>query len=393
MGERNRRGIPDLRDHLLTRILPFWERYSVDKDYGGFITHLARDGSITDDSAKYLVMQTRMIYSLATGVSLGGPPQWLNLARQGAGFFLRHFRDPEHDGWFWSVDRQGSPTQADKRAYGHAFAIYGLSEYGRIAKDAQAIASASHTWSLVSERLWDAEHEGVFEACDREWMPTDRGHSMGTHLHILEALLALNDAACANRYWPQICTIADLIAGRMVEPQHRCALEKFHPDWTPNAELSRGLIDYGHNFEAAWLLLRVDQLDPTPAYRETARGFLDYAIRFGLDTTYGGIFSHGPLAAPATVRIKVWWVQTEALVSLLLGFLVFGDERYWDAFRNLISFCMRCLHDPEYGEWYHSTEEDGAPRDTTKGSAWKAAYHITQSCTYAHEYLTRIGKR
>jgi len=393
MGERNRGGIPDLKDHLCTCILPFWERYSIDKDHGGFITHLARDGSITDDSAKYLVMQARMIYSFAAGASLGGPPQWLNLARQGAGFFLRHFRDLEHDGWFWSVDRQGSPIETDKRTYGHAFAMYALAEYGRIAKDARAIAAASHTWSLISQRLWDAEHEGAFEACDRAWTPTDCGHSMGTHLHILEALLALNDATGANRYWPQVRAIADLIVSKMVEPRHRCALEKFHPDWTPNAELSRGLIDYGHNFEAAWLLLRVDRLDATPAYRETARGFLDYAIRFGLDTTYGGVFSHGPLAESATIRTKVWWVQTEAVVSLLLGFLVFGDERYWDAFRNVIGFCMRCLHDPEYGEWYHSAEENGAPRDTTKGSAWKAAYHITQSLLYAHEYLTTIGNR
>jgi len=390
MSDTQRSDLPNLKDHLFTRILPFWERHGVDQDHGGFVTHLARDGAITGSLAKYLVPQARMIYSFAAGAELGGPPQWLNIARQGADFFLRHFRDLEHDGWFWSVDRQGSPGEMDKRTYGHAFAVYALAEYGRIAKDSRAIASANHTWSLISQRLWDQEHEGVFEACDRSWNPAARGHTMGTHLHVLEALLALNHATGEDRYWPQIRSIADLIVDRMVEPHHRCALEKFASDWTPDPELSRGLIDYGHNFEAAWLLLRLDEIEPTPAYRETARGFLDYALRFGLDTTYGGIFSHGPLAAPASVRTKVWWVQTEAFVALLLGYLVFGDPRFWDAFRNVFGFCMRCLHDSEHGEWYHSAEENGAPRDTTKGSAWKAAYHVTQACAYSHAYLRRI---
>ena len=391
MAEMKRNDVPDLKDHLLTRILPFWERHSVDKDHGGFITHLARDGSVTDDSTKYLVMQARMIYCFATGAALGGPPQWANIARQGAGFFLQRFRDLDHDGWFWSVSRQGEPVNTDKRTYGHAFAIYALAEYGRTGSDTRALASANHTWSLISDRLWDAEHQGVFEACDRSWKPMNRGHSMGTHLHVLEALLALNDATGGNRRWSHIRAICDLIVTRMVEPRHHCALEKFHPDWTQDTEASRGLVDYGHNLESAWLLLRVDELEPTPLYREVAHGFLDYVMRFGLDTTYGGIFSHGPLAAPPTVRTKVWWVQTEALVAFLFGYRVFRDERYWHAFRNVVGFCMRCLHDPEHGEWYHSAEENGAPRDTTKGSTWKAAYHITQACAYAHHYLTRLG--
>jgi mannobiose 2-epimerase len=387
MSDAQRTDIPDLKDHLLTRILPFWERHSIDRDRGGFLTHLARDGAVTDDSSKHLVMQTRMIYSFAAGAEIGGPPQWANLARQGAGFLLKHFRDVEQDGWFWSVDRQGRPLETEKRMYGHAFTIYALSEYGRIAHDRAALAAAAHTWSLVANHLWDDRNKGVFEACDRAWRPTNPHHSMGTHLHTLEALLALNQATEDNRYWPQIRAICDLIVAHMVEPQHRCALEKFGPDWVHDG----GNIDYGHNLEAAWLLLRVHQIEETAAYRDTALGFLDYVLRFGLDAAHGGVFSHGPLAQPATIRHKVWWVQTEAIPAFLLAHLVFGGHQYWDAFTNVMGFCLRFLHDEEHGEWYHSTEEDGAPRDTTKGSAWKAAYHVTQACVYGHQYLQQIG--
>jgi mannobiose 2-epimerase len=393
MSGSGQNQIPDLKEHLLTQVLPFWERHSIDSDHGGFITHLARDGSITDSSEKFLVMQTRMIYSFAAGKALGGPQNWLSLADQGVAFLLHHFRDFQYDGWLWSVTREGRPRESAKRTYGHAFATYALSEYGRITRNSRALAAAIHTWSLIANYLWDTKHEGAIEACDRTWNPTNPAHTMGTHLHLLEALLALHEATGEGRFWTRVRGVCDLIVTHMVDRNHRCGLENFHPDWTHNSDLSRNLVNYGHNLEAAWLLLRVHRIEDIPAYRDTARHFLDYSLRFGLDTRHGGVFSHGPLDQPATVREKIWWVQTEALVAFLLAYLIFEDSRYWDAFRNVADFCLRHLHDPDHGEWYASTEEDGTPTRTDKGSGWKAAYHITQACAYAHQYLsdTRAG--
>jgi mannobiose 2-epimerase len=383
--------LPDLRQHLLTCVLPFWVEHSIDRDYGGFITHLDRAGNVTDASAKYLVMQTRMIYSFAAGHALGGPEEWLNLARLGAGFLLRHFRDVEHDGWYWSVLRDGRPKETAKRTYGHAFATYALAEYAHIGGDQRALAAAAHTWSLVAERLWDADHGGVFEGCDRGWRPAERRHSMGTHLHVLEALLALNEVTGDHRYWPRVREIADLIVQHMVDAGQRCAIEHFRPDWNRDPDPRRALVDYGHNLEGAWLLLRVHRTDPVEQYREAARGFLDCVLAYGLDTAHGGVYSHGPLGQPATVREKVWWVQCEALPAFLLGAIAFGDERCREAFRNVADFCLQRLYDPEYGEWYHSTNEDGTPRQTAKGSAWKAAYHVTQALAYADRYMREVG--
>ena len=124
MPSSNEDRVPDLREHLLTRILPFWERHSIDRDHSGFITHLAQDGAVTDPSEKFLVMQTRMCYSFAAGAALGGPDEWLTLADQGVRFFINCFRDTAHDGWHWSVTRRGAPVDSAKRMYGHAFAAY-----------------------------------------------------------------------------------------------------------------------------------------------------------------------------------------------------------------------------------------------------------------------------
>jgi len=384
--------IPDLREHLLTRVLPFWAKHSIDRDHGGFITHLSREGEITDASAKFLVMQARMIYSFTTGCALGGPRLWLNAASQGVDFLLHKFRDVDHDGWFWSVARAGEPIETAKRMYGHAFVVYALAEYARITRERRALAAAVHTCALIAHHLWDEQHGGVFEACHRDWAPTDRSHTMGTHLHTLEAMLAMNEAMGDGRFWPRVGQVADLIVDRMVEPEARCGLEYFQPDWTHDTDdPKRALINYGHNLEAAWLLLRVHRAEANERYRKVARGFLDYVVRYGLDTSYGGVYSHGPRDEPATVREKIWWVQCEALPAFLLGYLEFGEERYFDAFGHALHFCLDRLHDPLFGEWYHSAEEDGAARDLTKGSAWKAAYHVTQALTYADGYLREVA--
>lgn len=384
--------IPDLRAHLLTRVLPFWAQHSLDPECGGFLTQLSREGGVIAASEKHLVMQTRMIYSFVTGCALGGPKQWLSAASQGVEFLLRHFRDVQYDGWFWSVTRAGRPAQSEKRMYGHAFVVYALAEYARATGDRRALAAAVHTCALIAHHLWDEEHGGVFEACDRGWTPTARHHTMGTHLHTLEAMLAMNEAMGEHRFWPRARQVADLIVNQMVESESKCGLEHFHADWTRDtSDPKRALINYGHNLEAAWLLLRVHRAEPNESYRETARGFLDYVMQYGLDTNYGGIYSHGPRNEAATRREKIWWVQCEALPAFLLGYLEFGEERYFDAFSQTLRFCLDYLHDPIFGEWYHSAEEDGAPRDQTKGSAWKAAYHVTQALAYADGYLREIS--
>jgi mannose/cellobiose epimerase-like protein (N-acyl-D-glucosamine 2-epimerase family) len=391
MSDRFSRALPDLRDHLLTRVLPFWAEHSIDVDHGGFITHLDRAGNVTDDSTKYLVMQTRMIYSFVTGHALGGPAAWLSAASQGLDFFLRHFRDMEHDGWFWSVTRTGAPVDTRKRTYGHAFAGYALSEYARLTRDRRALAAAVHTGSLALHHFWDPATEGAIESCARDWTPTDRSHSMGTHLHALEALLALNDAVGENRYWWHAKAAAGIIVAHMVDAEYHCGVEHFAADWTPEADPARALVNYGHNLEAAWLLLRVHRSEASEECRETARAFLDYVLQHGLDETHGGVYSHGPRGEAATVREKNWWVQCEALPAFLLGALVFQEERYLEAFRNVADFCLTRLHDPEFGEWYPVTAEDGTPRSMDKGGSWKAAYHVTQALAYGHQYLGELS--
>jgi len=51
----------------------------------------------------------------------------------------RHFHDPQHGGWFYSIDAQGQPLDRRKDLYTHAFVIFACAHYlGRLGRISQA---------------------------------------------------------------------------------------------------------------------------------------------------------------------------------------------------------------------------------------------------------------
>jgi len=76
---------------------------------------------------------------------------------------------------------------------------------------------------------------------------------------------------------------------------------------------------------------------------------------------------------------KMWWVHGEALYALALASLVTGDAPRMDRFRGLHEWCRRHFHDPLHGEWYAELRRDGSPKNSDKGTPWKAAYHLPRA--------------
>ena len=125
-----------IEKYLTGRLYPFWfERVAAPE--GGFTTYFDRHGKPTGQTDKTLIQQTRSIFMLVprdqerVRRGAGARP-----ARDGLDWFLRTFRDPEHDGWYWIVDRDGKPVGTDKIMYGQSFVIYAMSECALATGDA-----------------------------------------------------------------------------------------------------------------------------------------------------------------------------------------------------------------------------------------------------------------
>ena len=83
------------RDALLQDVIPFWERYSVDWEQGGYFTCLDRAGNVFDTD-KFVWLQARQVWTFSMLCNrVDKRDTWLGIARNGADFLKKHGRDEE----------------------------------------------------------------------------------------------------------------------------------------------------------------------------------------------------------------------------------------------------------------------------------------------------------
>jgi mannobiose 2-epimerase len=121
------------------------------------------------------------------------------IAKRAFDYITKYFIDEKYGGVYWSVASDGSPKQAKKQLYGHAFAIYGISEYYKITKEDAVLKTAIDIFKQVINHAYDGSKGGYTEAFEEDWSNTEdyilskapNSKSMNTHLHLLEAFTNL----------------------------------------------------------------------------------------------------------------------------------------------------------------------------------------------------------
>ena len=93
---------------LLEDVMPFWEKYSVDRVCGGYRTCLDRQGKIYDHD-KFVWLQCRQIWMFSMLCNrVEKRASWLDAAKCGADFMALHGMDRKGD-WYFALDWSGKP--------------------------------------------------------------------------------------------------------------------------------------------------------------------------------------------------------------------------------------------------------------------------------------------
>jgi mannobiose 2-epimerase len=377
---------------LADNVLPFWASHAWDDRHGGFVTHLDRAGQWFGPTDKYLVPQTRLIWTFAAAHRHGVADRgYLDLSARGARFLIDQMWDADAGGFVWAVQRDGRPLVTDKRTYGQAFAIYALSEYSLAAKDDWARDWAVKTYDVLTERAGDGAL-GFREQFDGQWRPVPgragSGKTVNTHLHVMEALVPLVQATGNDRHAAQLRATLDLVLSRGVHARDFYAIDDLlERDWRWKPKRSQPIrISYGHHAELAWLAQQaIDVLgDPPERVRDVVLGSIDHALDFGFDHRRGGIAEYGPPLGHSRFAwylgsgacIKRWWEQAEMLVAALAAYELTGAARYLIAFERQFDWVWSHQIDHECGDWFDSTDwRTGKPLTLVKGHEWKEPYH------------------
>ena len=116
------------RDGLLDDTLPFWLNHAMDREYGGFLFCLDRDGSVVQTD-KSMWIHGRFVWLLATlAKSIEPRSEWLEPARHGLDFIRKHGFDSDGR-LFFSVTREGRPLRKRRYLFTEAFGTIALAAY------------------------------------------------------------------------------------------------------------------------------------------------------------------------------------------------------------------------------------------------------------------------
>lgn len=362
------------RQELLDRVIPFWEKYSRDREFGGYFTCLERDGAVVDTD-KFMWLQGRQVWMFSYLYNeLEARPGWLEMAQCGADFMRQYGRDEAGD-WYFSLERTGKPLVAAYNIFSDCFAVLAMSEYGHAAQQSWAQELALQTYRRIQERRENPK--GRF---------SKQIGATRKMLSLALPMITIGMTDVINRHFqlPELEKIIDenieLVLGKFVDTSLKTVFEHVNPDGSHPNSLDGRLLSPGHTLEAMWFMLEVARRRNNDALIQTATEAIRWTIERGWDQKYGGIFyfmdDRGYSPDRLDWDMKLWWVHLEALYALALAHFLTADPYFENWFKKVHDYTWEHFPDPEYGEWFGYLNRRGEVTHTLKGGKWKGCFHV-----------------
>ncbi len=375
-----------LRAHLVDELLPLWARHGLDRERGGYWNRLGPDLAPRPDGHKRLLVHTRQLFSFTRGVELGGGEAAREAAAHGLAFLRERFWDARHGGWFTTSDEAGAPLDRRKDLYGHAFAIFALAHHARVFGEPASLRLARETLELLRARLRDPVAGGFFEGASEDWQPLHGPRRQNPHMHLVEALLELDEVAPDAGALAEANALVGLLATRWLDARTGALVEHFDPGWQPLPGEAGRAIEPGHHFEWAWLLDRLAAREPDGPARGLADRLLAFGRRCGVDAD-GGVFDQVDREGRLLLSTKRLWPQTErvkALAARARGSGA-GDATARAELEAGLRYCFARHVDPKTRGWHEHLARDGRVLSDAQNAT--SVYHVVLALDEASRAL------
>ncbi|PWB23727.1 AGE family epimerase/isomerase [Flavobacterium sp. HTF] len=379
----------------LENILSYWSKNTIDTQNDGFIGQIDNHENAIENAEKGSVLNARILWSFSSAYQTTKNEEHKHIAKRAFEFLSAYFYDSEFGGLFWSINVDKTPKDTKNQIYALAFAIYGLSEYYVISKDEKALAIAINLYLRIQKHSYDPVHKGYLEAFTRDWQAIEdlrlsekdanEKKTMNTHLHIVEAYANL------FKVWPDktlqndITLLLETIEKHFINTENGHLSLFFDENWIEKPDV----ISYGHDIEAAWLLLQCAEISENKTlianYKKHAVQMAE-VTREGLDTD-GGLWYEFDPEKNELIAEKHWWVQAEALIGFYNAYQLTGNEIYLDIVFKNWDFIKNHILDTKNGEWFWGIYKDYSLIEKDKAGFWKCPYHNSRACL---ELINRI---
>ena len=369
-----------LADHfkasLLSDVLPFWLKHSVDIASEGYFTSLNKDGSVYDTD-KFMWLQSRQVWMLSFLYEHVEENQaWIDTAKHGISFIKKYGRD-SNGNFYFSVDRNGVPLVEAYNIYSDCFAALAFYQFGRISSIESYKVIALETYQKYISR--QSNPKGKYEKSSGARPMKSFGLSMMT---------AYLSQQLANLLPPkELNSILDKCIHDITQLHydHKLGVLREHisVDGQFIDSYDGRLINPGHGIEAMWFLMDIALSRSDSDLFDWAAEVCIKILEFSWDAEYGGIYyfmdAQGKPPQQLEYDQKLWWPHCEALIALSKILTLSWDHNVLKWYKKVHEYTFKHFPDQEYGEWFGYLNREGTPIHRAKGGKWKGCYHVPRA--------------
>jgi N-acylglucosamine 2-epimerase len=370
------------RDGLLRDVLPFWLRHCVDREHGGFMMALGRDGRVLDTD-KGMWQQGRFCWLLGwlynhveriDPAFAGSRDEWLALCKHGIEFLDQYGFDPADGRMWFQVTRQGRPLRKRRYAFSESFAAIAYGEYARATGSAAYAEKAARTLQAF------IDHNTVPGRAAPKFTDERPAQSIGFPMITIVSAQELRESIGWSEADAWIDRSIEAIRRYFLKEDLQVVMETVGPNGEIYDHFDGRMLTPGHAIEAAWFILREGKHRGDAQLIAMGRTMLDWMWRRGWDEEFGGLLYyvdlHGLPVQEYWHDMKFWWPHNEAVIATLLANQLTGDPQYAAWHEQIHEWTHRHFPDPEHGEWFGYLHRDGRLSVPLKGNLWKGPFHI-----------------
>ncbi|MGJ1390649.1 AGE family epimerase/isomerase [Sphingobacterium spiritivorum] len=373
------------KNELLEQVIPFWEKYSIDRECGGYFTCLDRQGNVFDQD-KFMWLQGRQVWMFSFLYQHCEQKQeWLDIALHGAAFMEEYGRDVEGN-WYFSLNREGKPLVQPYNIFSDCFATMGFSALYKATGNTTYSAIAKQTFEQILKRRTDTK--GVY---NKIYPGTRDLRNFSLPMILSNLALEMEELLDKQVVEQLLDEIIHEVMEVFYNEERGIIFENVNPDGSFSNSFEGRLLNPGHTLEAMWFIMDL-------AVRKGDRSLIDKALEialkaleYGWDKEYEGIFyfldSEGHPPQQLEWDQKLWWVHLEALVCMAKAWKLTGDKRAKAWFVKLHDYSWEKFRDAEYGEWFGYLNRRGEVLLPLKGGKWKGCFHAPRALWQIYQTL------
>jgi N-acylglucosamine 2-epimerase len=365
------------KTELLDSILPFWMKHSVDQQNGGFFTCLDQFGQVYDTD-KFIWLQGRQVWCFAYMYNnIEKKQEWLDIAKHGADFLIKHGRDEEGN-WYFSLTAEGKPLVQPYNIFSDCFATMAFAALDK--------ASPSDEYKKIALTTFDniiARRQNTKGKYNKNFPGTRSLKNFSLPMILCNLSLELEHIIGKEKVNELVPDIVHEVMEVFYQPKLGLVLENVNIDGSFADCFEGRLMNPGHTIEAMWFIMDLGiRLNDTSLIDKAVSIMLN-TLEYGWDKEYGGIFYFLDIQGHPPQQLewdqKLWWVHVEALVALAKGFQHTGDMRCKEWFDKVHDYTWSHFKDQQYGEWFGYLNRRGEVLLPLKGGKWKGCFHIPRS--------------